>query len=297
MQNQMTKGHIAAIFTVAIWSTTYISTKILLKSFDPVEIMVYRFIIGFIALLLIAGKPMQLQKKSHELLFVFAGICGVALYFTLQNVALTYTYASNTGVVISTAPFFTAILTHLLLKNEERLHVSFFVGFLVAMAGIILITFNGAKMELNPLGDLLTVLAAITWGFYSVFTKIINNLGYNNIKAIRKIFGYGLIFMIPIVLLMDIEFSPQKLIMPENIFHIVYLGMGASALCFITWNYAIKVLGTVKTSVYIYLEPVITVVTSAWILHEIITPLAILGTILTMAGLVLSEIKFKKNRI
>lgn len=293
----MTKGHIAAIFTVAIWSTTYISTKILLKSFDPVEIMVYRFIIGFIALLLIAGKPMQLQKKSHELLFVFAGICGVALYFTLQNVALTYTYASNTGVVISTAPFFTAILTHLLLKNEERLHVSFFVGFLVAMAGIILITFNGAKMELNPLGDLLTVLAAITWGFYSVFTKIINNLGYNNIKAIRKIFGYGLIFMIPIVLLMDIEFSPQKLIMPENIFHIVYLGMGASALCFITWNYAIKVLGTVKTSVYIYLEPVITVVTSAWILHEIITPLAILGTILTMAGLVLSEIKFKKNRI
>ncbi|MBR5329363.1 MAG: DMT family transporter [Firmicutes bacterium] len=297
MQNQMTKGHIAAIFTVAIWSTTYISTKILLTSFDPVEIMVYRFIIGFIALLLIAGKPMQLQKKSHELLFVFAGICGVALYFTLQNVALTYTYASNTGVVISTAPFFTAILTHLLLKNEERLHVSFFVGFLVAMAGIILITFNGAKMELNPLGDLLTVLAAITWGFYSVFTKIINNLGYNNIKAIRKIFGYGLIFMIPIVLLMDIEFSPQKLIMPENIFHIVYLGMGASALCFITWNYAIKVLGTVKTSVYIYLEPVITVVTSAWILHEIITPLAILGTILTMAGLVLSEIKFKKNRI
>ena len=76
MENQITKGHIAAIFTVAIWSTTYISTKILLKSFDPVEIMAYRFIIGFLALLLIAGKPMQLQKKSHELLFVFAGIAG-----------------------------------------------------------------------------------------------------------------------------------------------------------------------------------------------------------------------------
>ena len=293
MTNQLTKGHIAAIFTVAIWSTTYISTKILLESFDPVEIMVYRFIIGFLALLLIAGKPMQLLKKSHELLFIFAGICGVALYFTLQNVALTYTYASNTGVVISTAPFFTAILTHLFLKNEERLHINFFVGFLVAMAGIILITFNGAKMELDPLGDLLTVLAAITWGFYSVFTKIINNLGYSNIKAIRKIFGYGLIFMIPIVLMMDIDFSPEKLILPTNMFHILYLGMGASALCFITWNYAIKTLGTVKTSVYIYMEPAITVVTAMFLLHEIITPLAILGTILTMAGLVLSEWKFK----
>lgn len=295
MTNELTKGHIAAIFTVAIWSTTYISTKILLVSFDPVEIMVYRFIIGFLALLLFAGRPMKLQKKSHELLFILAGICGVALYFTLQNLALTYTYASNTGVVISTAPFFTAILTHLLMKNEDRLHVNFFVGFVVAMAGIILISFNGARMQLNPLGDFLTVLAAITWGFYSVFTKKISNLGYNNIKSIRKIFGYGLIFMIPIVLLMDIDFSPEKLIYAENIFHVVYLGVGASAICFITWNYAIKVLGTVKTSVYIYLEPAITVVTSMLILGEIITPLAVLGTALTMAGLVLSEWHFKRK--
>lgn len=295
MKNELTKGHIAAIFTVAIWSTTYISTKILLESFHPVEIMAYRFIVGFLALLLIAGKPMKLQKKSHELLFVLAGICGVSLYFTLQNVALTYTYASNAGVVISTAPFFTAILTHILMRNEDRLHVNFFVGFIVAMAGIILISFNGSKMQLNPLGDLLTILAAVTWGFYSVLTKKISNLGYHNIKATRKIFGYGLVFMIPIIMGMDIDFSLEKLVLAENIFNIIYLGIGASAICFITWNYAIKVLGTIKTSVYIYLEPAITVITSMLILHEIITPLAILGTALTMAGLVLSEIKFKRT--
>lgn len=297
MINEVTKGHIAAIFTVMIWSTTYISTKILLVDFDPVEIMVYRFIAGFALLLFLAGKPMKIKEKKHELLFVAAGICGVALYFTLQNVALTYTYASNTGVVISTAPFFTAIFTHLLLKNEEHLHISFFIGFLVAMTGIILISFNGSKMELNPLGDLLTVGAALVWGFYSVIAKQISNLGYDTIKSTRKIFGYGLIFMIPIILLTDIDFAPQKLLQPENMFHVIYLGVGASALCFITWNYAIKVLGAVKTGVYIYLEPAITVVTSMLILHEIITPLAVLGTILTMAGLVLSEIKFKKKKI
>ena len=148
-------------------------------------------------------------------------------------------------------------------------------------------------MELNPLGDLLTVGAAVTWGFYSVFTKKIANLGYNNIKTIRKVFFYGLIFMIPIVLLMNIDFSPEHLVKSENIFHILYLGLGASAICFITWNHAIKILGAVKTGVYIYLEPAITVVTSMFILGEIITPLAILGTALTMAGLILSEWKFK----
>ena len=296
MKNELTKGHIAAIFTVAIWSTTYISTKILLMDFDPVEIMVYRFIAGFALLLFLAGKPMKLKEKKHELLFIAAGICGVTLYFTLQNMALTYTYASNAGVVISTAPFFTAIISAILLKNEERLRVNFFVGFLVAMTGIILISFNGAKMELNPLGDLLTVAAAVTWGFYSVFSKKIANLGYDNIKTIRKVFGYGLIFMIPTVWILGVDFSPEHLLKGENIFNLLYLGLGASAICFITWNYAIRVLGPVKTGVYIYLEPAITVVTAMFLLGEIITPLAILGTVLTMAGLVLSEWKFRKKQ-
>ena len=73
--------------------------------------------------------------------------------------------------------------------------------------------------------------------------------------------------------------------------NLIYLGVGASALCFVTWNFAVKELGAVKTSVYIYLVPVITVVTSCIILSEKLTVLSVIGTILTMAGLLLSEYK------
>ncbi len=76
---------------------------------------------------------------------------------------------------------------------------------------------------------------------------------------------------------------------PVYLFNILFLGLGASALCFVTWNFAVKVLGAVKTSVYIYMVPVITVVTSVAILHEKITALAAVGTVLTLAGLLLSE--------
>ena len=75
------------------------------------------------------------------------------------------------------------------------------------------------------------------------------------------------------------------------LFNILFLGLGASALCFVTWNFAVKTLGAVKTSVYIYAVPVITVVTSVIILHEKITVLAAAGTVLTLAGLFLSESK------
>ena len=81
----------------------------------------------------------------------------------------------------------------------------------------------------------------------------------------------------------------------KYLFNILYLGLGASALCFVTWNFAVKELGAVKTSVYIYMVPVITVVTSVLILHEKLTRLAGIGTILTIVGLFLSECKPKRK--
>ena len=103
--------------------------------------------------------------------------------------------------------------------------------------------------------------------------------------------------MLPFLFIFD--FSPifQKIIKPEYAFNLIYLGLGASALCFVTWNYAIKVLGAVKTSVYIYMVPVITVITSVIVLKEEITWMAAIGIGLTLIGLFLSEnkLKFKKR--
>lgn len=89
--------------------------------------------------------------------------------------------------------------------------------------------------------------------------------------------------------------SIEKFTNAGNIINLLYLGIGASALCFVTWNYAVKVLGAVKTSVYIYLVPVITVVISAIVLKEKITLITIIGTALTMLGLFLSEMKTNKK--
>ena len=87
------------------------------------------------------------------------------------------------------------------------------------------------------------------------------------------------------------DFHPQltEIIRPVNLLNLLYLGFGASAVCFATWNFSVRVLGAVKTSVYIYVVPVITIVTSAVILGERMTPLSMLGAALTMAGLFLSE--------
>lgn len=297
MNNKNTLGHISAILTVLIWGTTFISTKVLLSHFTPIEILFFRFSLGFIALLLIYPHKLVLTDKKQEKFFMLAGLCGVTLYFLFENIALTYSFASNIGVIVSISPFITGILTHFFLK-QEKLKLSFFLGFLVSITGVALISFNGSTvLKLNPIGDILAVLAAATWSVYSIVTKKISDYQYNTIQVTRRIFFYGLIFMLPALFFFDFHIGIDRFKEPLLLFNILFLGFGASAVCFVTWNLSLKLLGILKTSVYIYAVPVITVAFSAFILKEKITSIAMVGTFLTLAGLFISEnrINIKKG--
>lgn len=287
----MLKAHILAFITIFIWGTTYISTKMILQDFTPTEILFFRFIAAYAALLAVKPSRIPYKNPKEELLFAAAGLCGVTLYFTVQNTSLVYTLASNAGVLVSVAPFFTAIFSWFLLK-EEPLRSRFFIGFVFSIIGIVLISFNGNfVLKLNPLGDFLAISCAVVWAVYSVLMKKISALNYNVILCTRKIFFYGIILMIPALPFFGFHWNPARFAYPPNVFHMLFLGLGASALCFVTWNYAVGVLGPVKTSVYIYFNPIVTVVTSAVILHERITAVAMAGAVLILAGLYLSERK------
>lgn len=296
MENKASRGHLAALLTILIWGTTFISTKVLLVDFQPVEILFFRFVLGLLALLIVCPRRMTGTTLRQEIVFGAAGLCGVCLYYLMENIALTYTMASNVGIIISAAPFFTAILSHLLLKKEEKLGAAFFVGFLIAMAGIALISFNGSALQLNPIGDLLALLAAFLWACYSILTRRISGYGYNTILTTRRIFFYGILFMVPALFLFDFRLELDRFANPVYLWNILFLGLGASALCFVTWNFAVRLLGAVKTSVYIYLVPVITVAASVVILREPFTWMTGAGTVLTLAGLLLSEGKWGGGR-
>ncbi len=282
-------GHLTALFTIILWGTTFISTKVLLKDFSPVEILFLRFALGYIVLLAVHPHIVKTTCLKDELLFMGAGVCGVTLYFLLENMALAYSTASNVGIIVAVSPFFTAILVPIFLKGE-RPHVRFFVGFAIAIVGIVLVSFNGRfVLKLNPVGDLLAVLAALAWSFYSIFMRKVADLPFNNIACTRRIFFYGLVFMLPTLPFMNFNIRFDDILKTENLLNLLYLGLGASALCFVTWNWTLTILGTIKTNAYIYVVPVVAVVSSVIILHEQLTAVSVIGSVLILAGLILSE--------
>lgn len=286
--NTRRSGHIAACFTVLLWGTTFVFTKSLLASFSPIEILFIRFLLGYFALWAVRPRTLKTAGKREELLFAAAGLCGVTLYYLCENIALTFTLASNVGVIVSTAPLFTALLAFRFL-GEEKPGPRFFLGFAAAIGGVALVSWGGGGVALDLRGDLLSLFSAFVWGVYSILSRKFNALGYDAILCTRRVFFYGLLFMIPALFFMDFHPQLSALTVPANLFGILYLGLGAGAACFVTWNLAVKRLGALTTSVYIYLVPLVTVVASAIVLHERMTLASLAGMALILAGLFLSQ--------
>ena len=209
---------------------------------QPIEILFSRFVLGYLALWLVARRALRVPLWQEKY-FALAGFFGIFLYYLLENVALSYTFASNVGVMVVVAPLFTAILSRLFGQDTKRLGAGFFAGFVLAMAGIALISFNGTRFELSPKGDILAVLAALSWAFYSLLVRKIGEFGHPSIEATRRTFFYGLLFMLPALWFFDASPLPAGLANPICLANVAFLGLGASAMCFVSWNFSIRVLG------------------------------------------------------
>ena len=280
-------AHAFALFTVFVWGFTFVSTKVLLEDFAPIEVLFGRFTIGLIALCILRPHVLRLERRSHEWLFVAAGITGVTLYYLMENVALTFANASVVGVLVAVSPLSTTAIAFAL--GREKISAGFVAGLIVALAGVALVCLGGGGATFSAPGVVLALGAALMWSLYSTLVKRISDLGYETIASTKRTFVWGIIFMVPLMPFMGAQLDLGRLVDPLNAANMLFLGLAASAGCFATWGIAVSRLGAAKTSIYIYLVPVITAVASAAILSEMITVVMAAGIVLTIAGLALSE--------
>lgn len=222
-----------------------------------------------------------------ELRFVLLGIFGCSLYFYTENTALSYTLAANVSIIVAAAPIFTAVAAHL--AGEERLSSGTLLGFLTAFTGVILVVCNGTfVLRLDPLGDFLALAAAGCWAVYSVLLKRCAS-SYDPILVTRRTLFWGAITAVPFVAAEGAPFSLEPLASLPLAGCLVFLGLMGSALCYVLWNHAIRILGVVAANNFIYLIPFVTIVTARIFLGEAISPLAILGAVLITGGVVMAQ--------
>ena len=283
--------HLIAILTVSIWGLTFIATRVLIGyGLTPQEIFFYRFLIAYAGIWIISPKRLFANRWKDEFWLMAGGIFGGSLYFFTENTALGITQASNVSFLICTAPLLTTILSLLFYKSEKATK-GLIGGSLLALAGVGLVVFNGSViLKISPVGDLLTLLAALSWAFYSLIIRKMTGR-YPTVFITRKIFFYGVLTILPAFLLHPLQPDLDILLQPIVLSNLLFLAVLASLICYVLWNVVLKQLGTVRASNYIYLNPLVTMVASVIILHEQITWITLLGAGCIIFGVYQAEKK------
>lgn len=286
--------HLVALVTVMIWGTTFVSTKVLITSgLTPVDIFFYRFVLAYISIWFISPKKLFSDSIKDECWFAVAGFCGGALYFITENTALELTLVSNVSLIVCISPLLTAFLV-ILFYRSERVRKTLLAGSVMALFGVALVVFNGQFiLKLSPVGDLLTVAAAFSWAFYCLILKRFD-LRYPTLFITRKVFFYGVVTLLPFIFIMPLHFDTVILMQLPVITNLLFLSFVASMLCFIMWNMAVKELGAVLATNYIYIVPLVGMATSAIVLGEPINVIMLIGCVLILVGVFLGQYR-KKN--
>ena len=304
--------HLLATLIVTVWGVTFISTKVLINSgLTPAQIFTIRFTIAYIGIWIVClikggrDKVLFTSTIKEELMMVFLGVTGGSLYFLTENTALAHTQASNAAFIVCIAPLLTLLLTLLLKRlfkgplmdglEDVRLGFPLIGGTVMALTGMFLVVFNGYTLHISPKGDLLAFGAALCWALYSQFMSQMT-IRYGTFFATRKVFFYGLITIIPVILLSDnsnilnVQFSAIQVWG-----NLLFLSVLASLFCFIGWNRVMAAIGNVTSTNYVYLNPVITLIAAIIILGESMTVTAAIGSAMILGGVILAGVKTKKD--
>ena len=289
-KNREVFWHFLALFVVIVWGTTLASTKVLLADMSPIQILLYRSVFAYGLLFAMSPRLQTFSSVKNEVLYFLSGLCGITLYFLLENTALLYTYSSNAALLVTASPLFTVLIASFIIKTHAFSKL-LLIACVIALVGVALVLANQPMNLTNGmLGNILAILSGLAWSFFGFANSAIKD-ALNPMVRMRKVFLYGIITASLYMLVTGEAFINLHAFTPINLANLLFLGGIASGLFLVLWTNADKHLGGVKTSLYIYFIPFIAVLLGVVLLGETITISTILGGVLIALAVFLANYK------
>lgn len=280
-----------AVATIVVWGTTFVSTKILINSgLSPEEICLCRFILAYICIWIFGPKRLFADNIKDEATLALLGVTGGTLYFLTENTALEFLPVADVTFLTSGTPIFMGIIMSIFFRDYKLTPMQW-VYSVIAFIGVAIVIYSGSQgMHFSLVGDLLCIGASLSWCIYSVFVRKIGDK-YPTLYMSRKIFFYGSLSMVPFFLINPFDATIDIFVKPEVWGNLIFLGVIASMVCFTTWNLSIKKLGTVITTNYMYINPVVSILSAVIILNESVSLMSVFGCLLILVSVYLIQKK------
>jgi len=298
MSDSSSKYYGMMLVTAFFWGGSWVSADILVELAPPMIIGFFRFFVGliFFAILLRAwhvNLRNLFRRENLGILFVvgFSGVFGYGVFFLI---GMQYTTSAQGSIIAGLNPATISIFAHII--HKERLAKKWqYLGFILSFIGVTFVIGVQALLEFNPshlVGNLLILLAMITWGLYSSIGKeAMQTLSPAEVTAGGVFFGTALFGVASLT-----QLGPTSFLL-DSVFWLNILFMGAlvTFVGFLFFFMSIKSLGATRASVFINLVPVFGTLLSVIILNETIYPTFIVGLVLIVSGITLINFPVRKK--
>lgn len=300
-QNKTGKTYFLMVFAALVWSSAFIAGKFAVPYIPTFTLTFLRFLIAAIVLfpimkILEMRDPENIYKLTVKdfPVFAFTGIIGMFGYHVLFFLALKYTSAINSSIIGATNPIITTLITILVLKHRPPKPQA--VGILISFLGVAL-TISGMDLKiLSGLqfnkGDIVMFAAVICWASYGVYSKVKGS----HIPPVALTFYSFLVCTVTLVPFVIWE-KPWTLgkVPAATVGAVIFMAVFSSVMGYLFQQIAIKDIGAARTSIFINLVPVFSMILSVTILHETLIPAKIFTTILIIIGVCVCQLSGRKE--
>lgn len=278
------------------WGISYVWSKVVFEFYTPITTIFFRLLISIVILFIfmkVTGKLQFIKRKDLGLLVVSA-FFNPFLYFVGESFGLQLVSASVSAFIIATIPVFTPVFAFWLLK--ERLRPLPLAGLIVSFIGVFFIIFRvDLSLDASPWGIGLLFLAVCSAIIYAIILKKLV-ARYNPVSLIAWQELIGLLYFLPLFLYFDVNTFWSIQPSTNAVLSLLALGIFASAIAYVLYTFVLKNMSLSKANIYINLIPVFTATTAYFVLDEVFTPVKIIGMILVIFGVVLSQLKNGKQK-
>ena len=287
--------HIAGVIAMVFWGMSFVWSTQVYQNLNPTATIFLRLVVAtvFFTAILFTFRLNEKVKKEHLGLFALAAMFEPFLYFIFEGYGLKNTSPVIGSAIIAMIPLVTPIAARIFLK--ERLTPMNIVGFIVSFVGVIILLLNkDLEFTASPKGILFLSGAVLVAVGYSIalikLTKLYKPLTITWMQNI-----IGMLYFAPMVIIME-RFQPSNFANVSGyIVPLVCLGVFCSAVAYALWAFTFSRLGASRANVYSNLIPVFTAIFSYLLAMEEMTLFKIIGIVVVVCGLVLSQLKGKKT--
>jgi drug/metabolite transporter (DMT)-like permease len=297
MKNKEILAFGSALGAAFFWSFSFIWFKVAYLGYNPITVVIFRLTIAALLITIIAAFLKRLQKPSKEdfWLFVLMSFFEPFIYFLGESYGLKYVSSTVAAVIVATIPLISPVFAWYFFR--ERLKWMNVAGLAFSFFGVGLVVLNGSfQFDASPLGvglEFIAVFAAIAYSI--VLRKLVFKYNTMSIIAYQNIIG--IVFFLPVWLIVDFNDFISRPFHPEAFRAIVFLAVFASTLAFVFFTKSIRQIGVNRSNTFINLIPVFVAILSYFILKETLGTQQIVGILIVVVGLFLAQIRRKRKEV